>query len=68
MMGRMSEAQRRQRAAELVAETGADLRTALRWLQGKNVNRTTDYALRSAADKLGIAPPPSEIDAAAGAA
>jgi hypothetical protein len=64
----MTEDQQRASAALLVAETGSDLRTALRWLQGETVNRTTDYAFRTAADKLGIAPPTSNIDAAAAGA
>lgn len=55
-------------AKKLALETGADIRTAHRWLSGERVQGSTEYALRTAADKLGISPPTTDTDATAGAA
>ena len=50
----LSDEKRRQDALRLAAETGADPRTAARFLDGKPVQRVTAQALRGAAVRLGI--------------
>ncbi len=51
------EAQLREEALRLAAESRADVRTARRWLCGETVKPVTEQALASAADLLGIEGP-----------
>ncbi len=39
----------------LAVETGADARTASRWIDGGPVSPAIDYALRAASERLGFA-------------
>jgi hypothetical protein len=52
-----TEAQLREEALRLAAESGADPRTARRWLEGEAVKGITDQALRTAAELLNIEGP-----------
>jgi len=41
----------------ICAETGADMRTVKKWLEGQEVAPVTEYALREACRKLRISQP-----------
>lgn len=47
----------------LAAKTGFDWRTALRWLQGAKVKRSTAISLENAAEALGIELPKTRVEA-----